>query len=594
MNFKNQWIWVLIAVALLGFILVQHRFKSPPQTGPGNVIGDLRPSAVTSVQVRPQGQLEIRAQRVGDAWDLTAPVAYPAQSASIEHLLQALAKLTAVTCITAAELKSQPKADEDYGFTNPQASLIIRQPEKQFQVLIGTLTAPGDQVFVQLVGVEAVHVVDAELLKLIPRSSGDWRDTALLRLKNLAFDNISVTHAARTLQFQKVGNSWRMTAPIEARADNARLQECLQRLDSLEVSRYVSDDANTDLENFGLQPADLEITLKAGTNTVALLQFGKSPTNNPAQIFARRSSHNSVLAVAREPLTLWRGSAKDFREPHIIGEAHGVNAVDIHSTEPFSLLLQASNTWRVMPQNFPADASLVRDFLANLSGMRIVEFTKDVVTPIDFTNYGLATPVSRYTLKVPQAASSTNTILAELNFGTTESDRVFVRRSDETSVYAVNRKDFEQLPVSPVQMRERQIWNFSENEVSQLTIRQQGKVRQIVRKGQHSWSLAAGSQGMINDLAIEESVRPLCRLAATAWVARGEQSRERYGLGENSLQLTLDLKSGEKRSVSFGSAAPNEGVYAGVQIEGEFWIFEFSSAFYRFVSLYLTIPADQP
>jgi len=143
-----------------------------------------------------------------------------------------------------------------------------------------------------------------------------------------------------------------------------------------------------------------------------------------------------------------------------------------------------------------------------------------------------------------------------------------------------------------VQMRERQIWNFSENDISQLTIRQQGKVRQIVRKGPHNWSLAAGSQGIINDLAIEESVRPLCRLAAGAWVARGERDRERYGLGENCLQLTLELKNGERRMVSFGVAARNEGAYAGVNVDSEFWIFEFPASLYRFVSLYLTIPAN--
>ena len=592
MNFKNQWFWMLTAVGLVGFILVHQYYKQPPQIGPTRVIRDLRPSAVTWVQVRPQGQLEIQAKRVNDAWQLTEPIAYPAQSASVDHLLQALANLTSATYITAAELKNQPKADEDYGFKNPQASLIIRQPEKQIQVLIGTLTAPGDQVFVQLVGVDAVHVVDAGLLKLIPRSPNDWRDTALLRIKNLTFDHISVNNAARRLQFMKVVDTWRMIAPIEARADGARIQECLQRLDGMEVSRYVSDDANADLESFGLQPPDLEITLGEGTNTVAVLQFGKSTTNNPAQVFARRLGHNSILAVPAEPLAQWRGSVKDFRESHLISEPDWVTALDIQGKESFSLIQQASNSWQVMPQNFPADTTTVQSVLTNLAGMQIVEFTKDVVTPIDFTNYGLATPVIKYTLKTPRPGSSTNSILVELDFGATENERVFVRRSDETSVYAVQKNVVESLPVAPVQMRERQIWNFSENDIKQLTIRQQGKVRQILRKGPHNWSLAAGSQGMINDLAIEESVRPLCRLAAGAWVARGEQERERYGLGENSLQLTLELKNGEKRTVSFGDAARNEGAYAGVTVDNEFWIFEFPASLYRFVSLYLTIPAN--
>ncbi len=61
-------------------------------------------------------------------------------------------------------------------------------------------------------------------------------------------------------------------------------------------------------------------------------------------------------------------------------------------------------------------------------------------------------------------------------------------------------------------MRERRIWNFSTNDVVRVTIRQQGRVRQIVRNGPHDWSLAPGSQGIINDLAVEETVSGLCQL----------------------------------------------------------------------------------
>ena len=77
-------------------------------------------------------------------------------------------------------------------------------------------------------------------------------------------------------------------------------------------------------------------------------------------------------------------------------------------------------------------------------------------------------------------------------------------------------------------------------------IRQQGRVRQIVRNGPHDWSLAPGSQGVINVLAVEETVSGLCQLAAVAWVARGDQDRARYGFTDNGDRVTLELKSGKK------------------------------------------------
>ena len=82
--------------------------------------------------------------------------------------------------------------------------------------------------------------------------------------------------------------------------------------------------------------------------------------------------------------------------------------------------------------------------------------------------------------------------------------------------------DFQRLPAAGWQMRERRIWNLSTNDVARVTLRQQGKVRQINRNGPHNWSLAPGSQGVINDLAVEETVSGLCQLTAAAWLGQGE------------------------------------------------------------------------
>ena len=46
--------------------------------------------------------------------------------------------------------------------------------------------------------------------------------------------------------------------------------------------------------------------------------------------------------------------------------------------DSFSLQQQTNDTWRMLPQNLPADAGLVKDLLTALSGLQIVDFTKDV------------------------------------------------------------------------------------------------------------------------------------------------------------------------------------------------------------------------
>ena len=94
-----------------------------------------------------------------------------------------------------------------------------------------------------------------------------------------------------------------------------------------------------------------------------------------------------------------------------------------------------------------------------------------------------------------------------------------MQRADEDFVYAVTLEDFNRLPEAGWEFRERRIWNFTENDVAQITIHQNGKTRQIIHNGPNKWSLAPGSEGIINPPAIEETAHRFGELTAAGWVA---------------------------------------------------------------------------
>ncbi len=253
-----------------------------------------------------------------------------------------------------------------------------------------------------------------------------------------------------------------------------------------------------------------------------------------------------------------------------------------------------NHTWRVLPEEFPVDAGLAQDFVKALSDIAIVQFTKDVVNPPDLPQFGLAKPVRQYIVKTDtgDAAADTNCVMAELNFGltTNQPDKVFVWRPDESSVYAISTNDFARLPAGAWELRDRKIWNFSIDDVTGITIRQAGKVRGLVRTEAHRWSFAPGSQGIINDLAVEETVRGLAQTAAVRWVGRGDDLRPAYGLAEPALQIKVQLKDGSKAGIDFGKEAPSSNRYAGLALDGHYWVFEFSWVLFRDIASYLAIP----
>jgi hypothetical protein len=595
MSARLTWIWLAIAATLAGFIYVSNHYLRKPEPGPLLVLPEFKPGEITAIQVRSAGELEMRVERTNNTWQMVHPLAYPAQAPSIENLLTALERLVPATFIAATELRDRPNADDEYGFASPLASIMLYRRDERRQLKIGAKTNPGDQVFLQVVGNQGVYVVDAEFLKLIPRSASDWRDTRFFRLDQLTFNRLSVTNGQKYFELQReTSGPWRITWPVPARADQAKVEQSLKNLENLRVQNFVSDESRADLDRFGLQPADLSFGVFRSNTILDCIYFGRSPTNEPRLVYARRSGLDSIVTVPRDLAEPWRATANDFRDPHLLSLEMDVNAVEVQAADNFALQRGTNGAWRVSPPNFAADAELMKEFFSLLGSLRISQFVSDVVTEPDLPAYGLNNPMRRYTMKMAgtNAAPATNLLSLQLSFGTNRQDQVFVRRGDENSVYAITVGDFNRLPYASWQFRERKLWSFSLDDISRLVLRQNGKERQVVRRGLHQWSLAPGSQGIINDLAVEETAKSLVQLSAVSWVARGRDLRARFGFTENAHQVVFELKNGTRFGFELGGEAPSGIRFGGTELDGDFWVFEFPWPLSRDVASYLSVPAS--
>ena len=594
MKSKTTGFWFALAVMLAAAVWLCQKFPRTAAFGTANLLPGFRAADATAIQVSPAGVREIAARRANGAWLLEKPLAYPAQTAAVETLAEALEKLAPALRLTAADLRGHKNADAEFGFDNPQFSVVVETADQRWQLLVGDRTAPGDQVFIRVLGTDGAFVTDANWLQLLPRSADAWRDAALVSAA-VDYDWIVVTNGAKTMEFRRdeTNRLWRMIRPLAARADGARLAAALQTLRGGQAARFVTDDPRADLSGYGLQPADLAVWFGRGSNSVGAVCAGKSPLENPNQLYVRREGWNSVVLAPKELFAPWRGSVNDFRDPHLLSSTAPVAEIAVRGENDFTLQRQGENDWAVAGEKFSADRENVQAFLKLLAGLRASEFVKDVVTPADLQGFGLAAPARRITLRA--TAGDTNAALAELLFGAAETNRVLVKRADEDFVYGLKPADFARLPEAGWEFRDRRIWRFSEADVAQITLRQGGKTRRLERTGENKWSLAEGSQGIINPPAVEETVHRLGELTAVGWVGRNVSAPEKYGLNTNNLSISVELKSGDKLSVDFGAELPqSQSAIAAVTLDGERWAFIFPPVLYQFVATYLTIPSAAP
>ena len=600
MKSQTTSIWFVLAATLFAGIWFCQKFLQPAAPVTTTLLTGLRATDLTALQISPANALEIAAIRTNHAWQLQKPLAYPAQTAAIETLAGALEKLTPVTRLSAAEIRHHKNADAEFGFENPQFSLVVVAGEQRWQLLVGNKTAPGDQVFIRVVGLDGAFVTDAGWLQLLPHTAEEWRDTSLVEAAG-AIDWLVITNGTKAMEFRRdpTNQLWRMVRPLAARADSVRLGAALQQLQAGHVTRFVTDDPRADLSSYGLQPAELDVWLGRGGSFIGAVHAGKLISENSPLLYARREGWNSVLTTAKETFAPWRGTVNDFRDPHLLTLTTPVTEIEVRGENNFTLQQRGTNDWIVAGEKFSADSENVSAFLKVLTNLRAADFVKDTATATDLAERGLANPARQIILRGP--VGETNGVLGQLLFGTNETSRVLVKRGDEDFIYAIKPEDFNalfgdsSLFTAGWEFRNRRIWNFSEANVAQVTLRQNGKTRVLLRTGDNKWSLGPNSQGMINPPAIEESIHRLGELTAVGWVAHHAIEAEKYGLNPNNLAITLELKTGEKLHVEFGSELPAaQTALAAVTYDGDRWVFVFPPVLYQFVTTYLTVPVNVP
>src|ERR1051326_3168277 len=407
MNSKSTFWLIVVALGLGGYIFLFERHTLDTQARAqqaAKLFPDFDPGKVGSVEILRSNNVKfIRAERANDRWQLVQPT-YPAQSTAIDNWLGLFGSLDRRSYLSAQDLMTPPGGLAAFGLDSPQAAVMIQQGTRKIHVLLGAKTAVGEMLYLQQVGSDGVFVTDSTLLDRLPKSATDWRDPTFLDLSAVRFDRLHV-RAGRQRDFEVErsagGTLWRLTQPRVARSDNALLQQLFQQLQTTRVSQFVNDAPGTDLEPYGLQTPEVTLLFSQGTNTALTIEFGASPTNQPGQVFARRSNYASVVTVPKRLFDLVRAPYTDFLDKRLIDfPVAAVERIEARAAEAFAVQEQADGSWRIVePYTAPADAGLVRGFLNRLNSLPIVDVAKEVVTDSDLPNYGLVPPARQYTLK---------------------------------------------------------------------------------------------------------------------------------------------------------------------------------------------------
>jgi hypothetical protein len=213
------------------------------------------PERVRRIEIA-RADARIVVERTGERrWQVKRPFDGPGDDGIIRDLLWKVGSARAHTVIRG------PAPPARYGLDRPQARLVVVDDRGVRGLTVARPgTDPGEQLYVSVDGLRAVHVAESQLLVDLAIAPDALRNRQLLVYDQREVERIAIRYPNDVLLLQREGDGWRVTKPVAGEAARATVENLLEVLPNLRYST-MEPRPSRDLSHYGLDRPRLAVTV---------------------------------------------------------------------------------------------------------------------------------------------------------------------------------------------------------------------------------------------------------------------------------------------------------------------------------------------
>lgn len=357
---------LIVAAALGGFLYYDSRREPESASKQEKVFAGVQADTIDQLTVTSASGEKTTAQKQGTAWQLTAPAQVAADEAELSGITSNLASLEVQRVID-----EQTTDFKQYGLDPAKVTVSFRSGGKEQAILLGGKTPSGGDMYARLPESPRVFLVSSFLEATFNKTPFDLRDKTVLKIDREKVERIEVQTPGRTLTFVKQGSDWRVTSPIDARADFGAVEGIVGRLNTSPMKSVEAAEVKDpkDLAKYGLDQPAATVRVTAGSSQAGLA-IGKSAAEGT--VYARDLSRPLVFTIESSLADELKKSADDFRVKDLF-DARSFNTTRIDVTRQGQTLSfeKDKDAWKqVAPAAKAADTAKVEALLTALTGTR--------------------------------------------------------------------------------------------------------------------------------------------------------------------------------------------------------------------------------
>jgi hypothetical protein len=485
-------------------------------------------------------------------WRLTAPVTGAADPDAIDSLLLACEALSARRTI------EHPSAEDRtrFGLDAPRMVLTVEVADETQVVRVGAHDEGLDADYVEVVGVDRVHLVGQDFFEALDQQTDQFRSKELfeeLATRDVTAMTLRYAHdgAAETeARVALVEHRWVASAPFRGWARHGVVLGIVDALLDARVARYLADG-----ESLVASPTvALTLTTKErdaeGRDTGRLREVDvrvgarcePAPSDEGVELLAVRIDDGAVVCVSRQALETLLGSEATLRETRLLAatddqvERFVFGRGAGSDTDAVLEVRRDEDRWQLREGEISraADAQAVSEFLAALHAAEAESF--EDVSDASLAARGLDAP--RMRLRVHR--SDDESIVEYVDVGAVDTVGVWVRRGEEPVLARYVGGVEELLVPSGLRFRARDVITREADDVLSFSITREG-VEERLSTENGAWRIEAPYALAADRIATRDVVRALTSLRATRWV--GDEADASMGLASPRLRVHLAMRA---------------------------------------------------
>ena len=431
---------LVVVLAGLGAYIYFVTWKQPatdPATTKEKVFAALESDKIEEIKVSAASGEATTLKKDSGAWQVTQPITVKADDSEVSGITSALSSVEMTRVID-----ENPSSLNDYGLSNPRIQLEFKASgDKEYRKLrIGEKSPTGGDMFAMRNDEKRVFLIPAFQESTLNKSTFDLREKTLLTFDRDKVDAVDIAGGGKRTAFAKQGTDWKITAPLDVRADFSAVEGLVGRLQSAQMKSIVTPEPTPeDLKKYGLDKPDATVNVKAGSATATLVLGGKTADN---MVYARDVSKPAVMTVEGSLADELKKGADEYRRKDLFEfRAYSATRVEIARGDQTIVFERvkgqgenAQDKWRrLSPNAADADKDKVEAMLSRLSNMRASAFVDSTAKT------GLDEPAMTVAVKFEDGRKE-----ERVTFGK-EGDTIYASRPGEPGAAQADTADFTEV-----------------------------------------------------------------------------------------------------------------------------------------------------